>query len=154
MNFRDAAKKMIDVIGGWDAAAGLLGMSAGRLNNRVYSRRGQSLNHDQMMQLQASSGTSAYAEAVAAESGGTFVPHQISAMTDDELQKELGEVMADCGHYVCDVVAATADGVIDAAELKRIANDRDVCHAAIEKVFQMLAEKCKRDLMRRAGNVD
>ena len=66
MGLRDAKLKMIaGVTGSWEVAAAYLGMTVNALRNRAYEVKGQVLTEDHCLALQALSGTTYYAEAIA-----------------------------------------------------------------------------------------
>ncbi len=111
--------------GGWDAIAAALGMSRNGLENRVYERKGQGVMVDTALQLQAFSGTTLFAEAVAASSGGAFVKLPADLSDGNEvLAKKFRDIYVRLGVFAAHFEEATADEVIDARE--RICLDADM----------------------------
>ena len=96
--------------GGWEAMAGALGMSVSSLENRIYERKGQCVSVHLAKQMQAFSGTTLFAEAIAQESGGVFIklPDRNDVGNDELLSEfnllyaELGELSAKFREYVKD----------------------------------------------------
>lgn len=111
--------------GGWDAIAAALGMSRNGLENRVYERKGQGVTVDTALQLQAFSGTTLFAEAVAASSGGAFVklPEDICD-GNEALAKKFRDIYVRLGVFASHFEEATADEVIDPRE--RACLDADI----------------------------
>lgn len=122
MNIRQAYLKMIrSYPGGWDAMAAALGMTRDALENRIYERRGQSINVDTAMQMQAFSSITCFAEAVANLSGGVFVklPEALDA-GNDELLKKWNDLYAQIGGMSGTFSAAIEDDHVDAKERKSL----------------------------------
>jgi hypothetical protein len=123
--------------GGWEAMAGALGMSVSSLENRVYERKGQCVSVHLAQQMQAFSGTTLFAEGIAAESGGVFVRlPDVREVGNDELLSEfnllyaeLGELSAKFREYVQD----------DEISEKERADLNDVAHHIHQTVEQLLA---------------
>ncbi|MDN2699254.1 hypothetical protein O0882_23330 [Janthinobacterium sp. SUN073] len=130
--------------GGWDAMCGALGMSFDALQNRVYERRGQGVLVDTALQLQAFSGTTLFAEAVAASSGGTFVtlPTQMSD-SNEMLAKKFRKVYVAIGTYADVFEKATADDLIDSLERAKLEAVADAMHRAVAELLSLtLAVYC------------
>lgn len=127
--------------GGWEAMAAALGMSRMGLENRLYERKGQSLHGQTSMQIQAFSGTTLYAEAVAIASGGTFVLlPDVGECGNDAVLRKFQELYKELGTFSADFASATADDVIDAGEQKILAADGARLHRVIAQL-QALALK-------------
>ncbi|MFK7089315.1 YmfL family putative regulatory protein [Chromobacterium violaceum] len=121
--------------GGWAAMAAALGFSKDGLENRVYERKGQSVSVHEAMQMQAFSGSAVFAEAVAAETGGVFVPlPDISTVDDAEIQRVYMELVDEVGRLAREWREATRDGEVDKRERQRLEAIRD---AICAKVTQM-----------------
>lgn len=107
--------------GGWAAMAAALGMSKDGLENRVYERKGQEITVHTAMQMQAMSGTTLFAEAVAADSGGVFIPHpKDNAASDEEIQLIYMALVDEVGKLAREWREATRDGEIDKKERMRL----------------------------------
>mgnify|MGYP001627230051 CR=1 FL=1 len=125
--------------GGWDAIAAALGMSRCALENRVYERKGQGVTVDTAMQLQAFSGTTLFAEAVAASSGGTFVKLPVDLVDGNELLgKKFREVSIQFGHYAARFEKAIeGDDEIDASERADLQAIGDSVHKAMSELLAL-----------------
>ncbi|OHX15348.1 hypothetical protein BI343_03110 [Chromobacterium amazonense] len=121
--------------GGWSAMAAALGFSKDGLENRVYERKGQAVSVHEAMQMQAFSGTTLFAEAVAAEAGGVFIPlPDVAAVDDEEIQRVYMELVDEVGRLAREWSEATRDGEVDKRERQRLEAIRD---AICTKVTQM-----------------
>ncbi|OFJ49585.1 hypothetical protein BA896_012630 [Janthinobacterium lividum] len=125
--------------GGWDAICGALGMSRNGLENRVYERKGQGVTVDTALQLQAFSGTTLFAEAVAASSGGTFVKLPTDLVDSNELLgKKFREVSIQFGSYASRFDEAIAgDDEIDARERADLQAIGDSVHKAMSELLAL-----------------
>lgn len=124
--------------GGWDAISGALGMSRNGLENRVYERKGQGVNVDTALQLQAFSGTTLFAEAVAASSGGAFVKLPADMADGNEaLAKKFREVYVRLGGFAARFEEATADDVIDARERVDLDAEMDGVQKALAEMMAL-----------------
>lgn len=135
MELRSSILNMVSSITGtWDVAAAYLGMTTNALRNRAYQVKGQALSTEHAMALQSLSGTTLFAEAIAAASGGTFVklPDDTS-MDNDILIKKFHELYAELGAFSQRFAEATADDVIDRRE-------RADLDAIAKKMHKVLAE--------------
>jgi hypothetical protein len=120
--------------GGWDAMTGALGMSRDALENRIYERKGQGVLVETAMQLQAFSGTTYFAEAVAAASGGAFVKLPLELVDGNEaLSMKFHRLVAELGEFSRRYAEAIADGEIDARE-------RADLKALVDQMHKTLAE--------------
>lgn len=136
MEIRKSYLSMIKAFpGGWDAITGALGMTRDALENRIYERKGQGVQVELALQLQAFTGTTHFAEAVAVKSGGTFVK-----LPDDlehcnvALSKKFREVNVRLGEFSKRFDEATKDDEIDAKErrdLEEIAAGMQRCIAEL-----------------------
>lgn len=99
MDMRRAYLEMIRAFpGGWDAMAAALGVTRAGLENRIYERKGQSLHVETARQMQAFSGCPAFAEAVAADAGGVFLPlPEAEEVGSDELLAMFNQLYAELG---------------------------------------------------------
>lgn len=124
--------------GGWDAISAALGMSRNGLENRIYERKGQGVNVDTALQLQAFSGTTLFAEAVAASSGGAFVklPEDM-ADGNEALAKKFREVYVRLGGFAARFEEVTADDVIDARERVDLDAEMDGVQKALAEMMAL-----------------
>lgn len=119
---RNSYQQMCRAIsGGWSAMAAAVGLSKDGLENRVYERKGQEVTVHLAMQLQASSGTTLFAEAIAAESGGVFIPlPTVDGVDDEEIQALYMELVDEVGKLAREWREATRDGEVCAKERARL----------------------------------
>lgn len=125
MGIRKAYLAMIRAYpGGWDAMCAALGFTRDGLENRIYERKGQSVLVETALQMQAFSGTTHFAQAVAHESGGIFLemPH-FAGVADMELLDAYTDLVADEGQFAKDFRDALADRKISRAEFERLRDD-------------------------------
>lgn len=139
MGIREAHKAMIRAInGGWEVAAAALGMTLASLENRIYERKGQTLSTADSLALQATSGTTMFAEAIAHASGGTFVKLPECGEVDNEallikfnaLHAELGLLSRRFGEY-------TKDDEINAREATDLKAIGDEVHKTMEELLAL-----------------
>jgi len=121
--------------GGWAAMAGAMGMTKDALENRVYERKSQRMHVDDAMLMQSLSSGTHFAEAVATESGGVFIPlPQVGAIDDECIQTVYMELVDEVGKLAREWREATRDGEVDRKEQARL----DKIRVAIcTKVTQM-----------------
>lgn len=119
---RSAYQKMITAYpGGWSAMAAAMGWSLAGLENRVYERKNQQMTVHDAFQLQAFSGSTNFAEAVATRSGGTFVKlPNIDQLENDELLKKFQQLQVHLGQLSKTFITATADGEVDRKEKQQL----------------------------------
>lgn len=123
--------------GGWDAIAGALGMSRDALENRIYERKGQGVLVETALQMQKFSGTTHFAEAVAAISGGTFVKLPEVEVENEDLLKKFNELYAELGRFSSDFNLATADEQIDRREEALLRHDADRLHKVLSELVAL-----------------
>lgn len=143
VNYRQAMKGMCDAAGGIAAAAKAIGISLHALKCRVYENRGQSISVAQALRLQALSGSSLFAEYVAAASGGAFVRlpecgpvgnEEISAKFH-ELYQELGELSQEFCEMNAKGEMTTADQVKVNQTIERMHKTQEEMRALMYRVF-------------------
>lgn len=120
MSLRKAYQSMIKVQGLPDTAT-LMDMTESALDNRMYERKGQEFTVRQALRMQTISKTSLFAEAIAEESGGTFVKLPEPGEIDNEsLFAKFNELHAELGQLSAEFAADTKDGEIDDRERARL----------------------------------
>lgn len=123
------------VNGGWSAMAASVSLSKDGLENRIYERKGQSVDVHLAMQMQANSNSTLFAEAVAAESGGVFITLPCTATVDhEEIQTVYMALVDEVGRLAREWREATRDGEVDAKERERL---DEIRLAICQKVTQM-----------------
>lgn len=141
MEIRQSLLAMIKAFpGGWDAMVGALGFtSRDALENRIYERKGQGVLVETALQMQKFSNTTHFAEAVAAQSGGTFVrlPDDLSG-DNDEMWAKAQQLHIELGRYFNTVKTATADGVIDEREQALLNADEARVHRVMAELHALV----------------
>ena len=139
MELRTAAQKMIKAMpGGWDAMSAALGYTKSGLENRVYERQGQALLVETMLQMQAFTNTTHFAQAVASLSGGMFLPLPDPVDVDrDELLAKFNAVYSEVGKLSSRFSEATADNVIDKKEREDLTLIAEEIHRHIEELLRL-----------------
>jgi len=119
---REMAKS---VSGGHAAVAAVLGYTKPALENRLYEVKGQRIGIDEAMLIQRISGRTDFAEAVASESGGVFVPLPedvcCAALAEEEISTRFLNIMERGGEMVRKWRESTADGEVTAAVFRVMA---------------------------------
>jgi hypothetical protein len=124
--------------GGWDAMAAALGMSRDALENRIYERKGQGLLGETERQMQKFSGTTFYAEAVATDSGGTFIKLPTDLSLDNEvLEAKFRALYVELGQFTKDFNDATADDLIDRREQVLLEADAARVHKILAELLAL-----------------
>ncbi len=147
MDVRSAVLKMITAVNGsWSVAAAYLGMTENSLRNRAYETKGQSLTTSDQLSLQQLSGTTLFAEAIAAASGGTFVKLPESGeIENDSIQTMFNQNYADLGAMFATFTAAIADGEIDEKERAQLQAQGEQLHRKTETLLAlMFSVYCRR----------
>ena len=124
--------------GGWDAIAAAMGTSRNRLENRVYEAKRMTMPVDMALALQKLTGTTLFAEAVAASSGGAFVKLPADLSDGNEvLAKKFRDIYVRLGTFAAHFEEATADEVIDARERACLDADMDGLHRALSELMAL-----------------
>lgn len=124
--------------GGMVAMAAALGMTKDALRNRIYECKGQQITVDTAMQMQAFTGTTHFAEAVAAESGGMFMALPEPDESDrGELFEKFAELYAELGELSGQMRAAVADGEIDRRERMDIVATGQEVHRILQELLRL-----------------
>lgn len=139
MDLRKARLGMIKAMpGGWDAMAAALGMSRDALENRIYERKGQSLLTETDMQMQSFSGTKLFAQAVADQSGGTYLELPAIAEVDDvPLVTKWNELYTELGRLSQRFNEAIADDHVDKKERTDLTDIVQVIHRRAEELIAL-----------------
>ena len=140
MGIRNAVLKTITHISGtWPVAAAYLGMSEASLRSRVYENKGWQLSTRDALSLQQLSGSTFFAEAIAVESGGTFVKlPSINEVEPDSIQTMFNENYAELGGMFATFTAAIADGVIDENERAQLQAQGKALHRKTETLLALM----------------
>lgn len=116
--------------------AALMGMSESALDNRVYERKGQEFTAREGLRMQQVSKTTFFAEAVAQESGGTFVKlPAIDHIDNDSLLTKFNELHAELGLLSQRFGEYTKDGELNAREQADLKAIGDEIHKTMEELL-------------------
>ena len=114
---RDMAKS---VVGGHATMATMLGLnSKTALENRIYQVRGQSISIEEAMLMQRFTERTDFAQAVAHESGGVFIPLppiDAAALTGEDITDNFMAAYVELGEFTRQWRNATHDGKVCSAE--------------------------------------
>jgi hypothetical protein len=138
MNIRQAILEDIGAFsGGREALAVALGMtSVNALNNRLYELKGQKFDIDTPMIIQQLTGTTHYAQAVAAESGCVLVKLPNVEVNDrQDLLSKFVETIARIGELSSDFNKFTGKGELTEAECEVLQADGQKVHREIEELL-------------------
>lgn len=139
VELKQAYQRMIKAFpGGWDAMAGALGMSRMCLENRIYERKGQSLLVETAIQMQHTSGTTFFADAVAQLSGGVFMRlPEHSNIDREELLTKFNELYSELGELSTKFKESVADGEIDNRERADLTDVSQHIHRTVEELMAL-----------------
>jgi hypothetical protein len=125
--------------GGWDAMAAALGMTRDALENRIYERKGQTLHVDTPLQMQAFSGTTFYAEAIATLSGGVFTKLiDAGDIHDEDLEMKFHELYGELGLLSRTYSESIKNGEIDKRERARLSGIADEIHKTMQELMSLM----------------
>ncbi|SAL59471.1 hypothetical protein AWB71_03288 [Caballeronia peredens] len=133
--YRDMARNHPD---GWDGMARDLGMSRAALESRVFEKKGQRMHVDTALEMQASSGSTLFAQAVAQISGGTFIA--LPALDEDDLPNEellvkFQQILEELGRLVTRHREVLEDGIVDEDEKRDLQAIADNMHRRIQELL-------------------
>lgn len=139
MELREAVLETIKHIpGGWNAAAGALGMSPTTLRQRAYETKGWVLHTDHKLTLQELAGRDFIIEALCAASGGTFVKlPELDAIENDSIHVLFNQSYAEIGSLFNTFTAAVEDGVIDDRERAALEAHGQALHRKVEQLLAL-----------------
>lgn len=124
--------------GGFAAMAAALGFTYDALKNRVYGKKGQSVDVETAMLMQDFSGTKLFANEVARRSGGVFLDVIPEAARDrTELLTEFNRLTIELGELTRKYELSVRDGCIDADEKKSLKQQAYAIHKQLERILAM-----------------
>lgn len=113
-------------------------MSRNALENRIYETKRQTMSVDTALLMQKMTGSTLFAEAVAASSGGAFVKLPADLVDGNEaLAKKFREVYVRLGGFAARFEEATADDVIDAGERADLDADMNGVQKALAEMMAL-----------------
>ncbi len=127
-----------DFPGGLVALAAAMGKTEAATRNRIYACKGQQMAVEDALVMQALSGTTHFAEAVASESGGVFLRLPEPNDADrGELFGKFAELYAELGELSGQMREAVEDGKIDHRERRGIAETGQDIHRILQELLQL-----------------
>lgn len=138
MDLLSCYQEMIKVHG-WNGTAATLGMTKSQLEARVYEVKGSGMRVDTALLIQAYSGTSHFAQAVAAATGGVFVQlPEGEGVTGEELHGKFHELYVELGRLSATYTAAIADGEIDRRERDHLEDIGQQMHKTTQELMALM----------------
>lgn len=138
MEMLTAYQDMIKVHG-WNGTAATLGMSKSQLEARVYEVKGQGMRVDTALLIQAYAGTTHFAQAVAAASGGVFMELPAAeGISGEELHAKFHELYSELGLLSATYTEAVKDNEINARERADLENIGQQMHKTMAELMALM----------------
>lgn len=138
MDLLSAYQEMIKVHG-WNGTAATLGMARSALEARVYEVKGSGMRVTTALLIQAHAGTTHFAQAVAAASGGVFIQlPEGDGVSGEELQAKFHELYVELGRLSATYTAAIADGEIDGREREDLQEIGQQMHKTTQELMALM----------------
>lgn len=138
MDLLSAYQDMMKVHG-WNGTAATLGMTRSQLEARVYEVKGQGMRVETALLVQAHSGTTLFAQAIAALSGGVFIElPEGDGVTGEELHSKFHELYVELGRLSATYTAAIQDGEIDRRERTALENISQEMHKTTRELMALM----------------
>lgn len=107
--------------GSYKTMAAMLNISPSALDNRIYERKGQSVDVSLALAMQDNSESDEFAKAIAEVSGGVFVKlPQMADFDSEEIQPKFIELLEHMGELASEWRGSTEDGEVDKIERRRL----------------------------------
>jgi hypothetical protein len=137
MAIRNSYLAMIKTVGiGWEKMCDAMLMTRSAMENRIYERKGQRVDVELAMAMQGFSGTTLFAEAIAAASGGTFVKlPQLEEIDNEALLVKFNQLHSKIGLLSSRFNEYTADGEIEARERDDMQQIGTEVHRTIQELL-------------------
>lgn len=138
MDLLSAYQEMIKVHG-WNGTAATLGMARSALEARVYEVKGSGMRVTTALLIQAHAGTTHFAQAVAASSGGVFIKlPEGEGATDEALHGKFHELYVELGRLSATYTAAIADGEINRRERADLEEIAQQMHKTTQELMALM----------------
>jgi hypothetical protein len=133
---------MIEAAGGRGDMAHALAITPSALDNRVYEKgapQPQRVHPDMAIQMQVISGTTLFAEEVARQSGGTFVPlpQLADEIDNEEIQDKFLRIVEHVGELATVHRKATEDDHVDASERASLDGIAQQIHRSVQEMLAL-----------------
>lgn len=138
MEMLTAYQDMIKVHG-WTGTAATLGMTRSQLEARVYEVKGSGMRVSTALLIQAHAGTSHFAQAVAAASGGVFMElPDADGVTGEALHQKFHELYSELGALSAEYTEAVKDGVISSSERRTLEDIAQQMHKTMKELMALM----------------
>lgn len=133
---------MIEAAGGRGDMAHALAITPAALDNRVYEKghpQPQRVHPDMAIQMQVISGTTLFAEEVARQSNGTFVPlpQLADEIDNEEIQGKFMRIVEYVGELAAVHREATKDEDVDNNERERLDGIAQQIHRSVQEMLAL-----------------
>ena len=138
MDLLEAYQDMIKVHG-WNGTAATLGMTRSALEARVYEVKGSSMRVTTALLIQAHAGTTHFAQAVAAASGGVFLELPATeSVSGEELHAKFHELYSQLGILSATYTEAVKDNEINARERANLEDIGQQMHKIVGELMSLM----------------
>lgn len=115
--------------------AAMLNISPSALDNRIYERKGQSVDVSMALAMQDNSESDCFAKAIAEVSGGVFVKlPRMAEFDSEEIQPKFIELLDHMGRLAKEWQDATEDGEVDKNERRRLEHIAVQIHQKVSEI--------------------
>lgn len=130
---------------GWIGTAAQMNMTRSQLEARVYEVKGSAMRVSTAQLLQQISGTTLFAQAIAADAGGVFIEMPAGdAVAQSDLMAKFLELQTEIGDLSRAYTAAIADAVIDSRERVELEKIEQAMHKTVcELMATMFKMHCR-----------
>lgn len=138
MELLTAYQEMIRVHG-WPGTAATLGMTRSQLEARVYEVKGSGMRVSTALLIQAHAGTTHFAQAVAAASGGVFLElPPTDGVSGEALHDKFHELYSELGVLSATYTEAVKDNEIDARERTDLEDIGQQMHKIVGELMALM----------------
>jgi hypothetical protein len=141
VGFKQTFLQMIEEAGGRSDMAHCLGITLAALDNRVHEKGTppQRVHPDMAIQMQLVSNTTLFAEEVARQSGGMFIPLPQSAdqLDNEQIQDKFLRIVERVGELATCHRKATEDGHVDKNEQNDLEGIAHEIHRSVQEMLQL-----------------
>ena len=138
MDLLSSYQEMIKVHG-WNGTAATLNLTKSQLEARVYEVKGSGMRVDTALLIQAYAGTTHFAQAIAAATGGVFVElPQAGGIRGVGLHDKFHEFYVELGRLSAAYKAATEDGEIDLRERAGLEAIGQEMHKTMQELMALM----------------
>ncbi|WP_250500573.1 YmfL family putative regulatory protein [Caballeronia sp. GAWG1-5s-s] len=141
MGFKQTFLQMIEAAGGRSDMAHCLGITLAALDNRVHEKGTppQRVHPDMAIQMQLVSNTTLFAEEVARQSGGMFIPlpQAEDELDNEQIQDKFLRIVERVGELATCHRKATEDGRVDQAERADLDSIAHEIHRSVQEMLTL-----------------